>query len=73
MARLKTSRAISYSVALKQCKQYQLIGIRGVSGQYEVIFHRLIHTCVENFTRQKYLLRFSARVMLARGEKICGC
>ena len=50
----------SYTVALKLCKQYQLVGIGGVSRMSGGIFHRLIHTCVENFMRQKYFLLRSA-------------
>jgi hypothetical protein len=60
----------SYSVALKLCKQYQLIGICGVSLWYARDFHRLIHTCVENFTEQKYFQAGSAFVVLLQEKKI---
>jgi hypothetical protein len=62
----------SYSVALKLCKQYQLIGICGVSLWYARDFHRLIHTCVENLTQEKYSSRGSASVVLHMEEKILG-
>jgi hypothetical protein len=67
-ALLKTARTNSYTVALKLCKQYQLIGIRGVSVSYASDIHRLIHICVENFMQQKYFSQGSALVVLRAGK-----
>ena len=57
--------------ALIQCKQYQLVVTSGVSGDARVNLHRVIHTCVENFTRAKYFAKSSARGMLARAKNFC--
>jgi len=53
--------------ALFLCKPYQVIARCGVRSHTAPIFHRLIHTCVENFMRVKYFLKDSARIVLTAG------
>jgi hypothetical protein len=54
--------------ALKLCKPRQLVGIRGVRYGSAALFHRVIHTCVQNFTAEKYLPGSSAEVVLSCAE-----
>jgi hypothetical protein len=52
-------------VAPKLCKPRQGTENRVVSLRGSELFHKLINTCVENFTKQKYLGGDSARALQA--------
>jgi hypothetical protein len=55
--------------ALKLCKPHQAVGLRGVSCVPWVLFHRVIHTCVQNFTPQKYFAKVSAELVHCNAQK----
>jgi hypothetical protein len=56
--------------ALKQCKAEQSTEKRVVSPTRRALFHKLINTCVENFTEQKYSSKSSARLVLSFRLKV---
>ncbi len=51
--------------ALELCKPHQLVVIQEVRYGGRGIFHRVFHTCVENFTPQKYSFKSSAAILLS--------
>jgi hypothetical protein len=57
-------RAEKEGIAQNSCKAEKNVEAREVSGERAGDFHNLINTCVENFTEQKYLFKYSARLLL---------
>src|SRR5262249_53445106 len=56
--------------APKWCKALQITENRTVSVSRAAFFHKLINTCVENFTEQKYLQRDSATLVPSAGSSL---
>jgi hypothetical protein len=52
--------------APKWCKALQDTEKRILSARLAALFHKLINTCVENFTKLKYFRSNSASLVLAR-------
>jgi hypothetical protein len=63
-ASAKKSWLCEQTVAQDLCNPYHVVEERQVSFRSTPLFHKLINTCVENFTLQKYFFPASASFLL---------
>jgi hypothetical protein len=62
--------AATRSLHRNGAKRVRVLRTLAVSGQATTLFHKLINTCVENFTQQKYFTSDSVWVVLTGARAI---